>query len=76
MNKALDNRLRRLDGQLEKLHTTVTEEADCAEVIPQFLAVKGALAAAFELYVKESLAQCAESDPKKLEKLIALLVRT
>jgi len=76
MNKALDNRLRRVAGQLEKLQINITQDADCAEVIPQFLAVKGALAAAFELYVNDSIIECTNSDDQKLEKLIALLVRT
>mgnify|MGYP003690698437 CR=1 FL=1 len=76
MNTSLDNRIRRVQGQLEKLHTTILEEADCSDVIPQFLAVKGAISSALELYVKESLTACKKNDDEKLEKLIALLARS
>lgn len=71
----LQNRLKRLSGQLEKLQANIAADQDCAEVVPQFLAVKGAIAGAFEEYVKLSLESCAKSDKKKIERLIALLVR-
>jgi len=75
-HKPLQNRLNRLEGQLKKLQANIADEQDCADVIPQFLAVKGALAGAFEEYVKISLAECSKKDAKKVEKLIALLVRS
>lgn len=76
MDKKLDNRLRRLQGQLDKLHKSIAADTDCAEVIPQFLAVRGALAGAFEVYVKESMASCAKTDTAKLQTLITLLTRS
>lgn len=75
-NSQLKNRLRRLEGQLQKLQLNITEGQDCTEVIPQFLAVKGAVAGAFETYVHSSLAECSAKDAEKTQKLIALLVRS
>ncbi|MCD5381233.1 MAG: metal-sensitive transcriptional regulator [Candidatus Pacebacteria bacterium] len=74
-NKQLQNRLSRLDGQLKKLQENINNNEDCSDVIPQFLAVKGAVAGSFEEYVKLSLDSCAKSDEKKMTKLINLLVR-
>jgi DNA-binding FrmR family transcriptional regulator len=73
--KQLHNRLSRLEGQLRKLHADIEAGKDCSDVVTQFQAVKGALAGAFEEYVKSSLEQCAKKDEKKMEQLIKLLVR-
>jgi DNA-binding FrmR family transcriptional regulator len=75
MSKNITNRLKRLSGQLHKLQETIENKQDCAEVIPQFLAVKGGLAAAFETYVKEALDDCQKTDRKKLTNLIKQLTR-
>ncbi len=75
-DQELTHRLNRLQGQLQKLQEEIIAEADCARVIPQFLAVKGAIAGAFETYVKQSLHACATQDTAKIERLLALLVRS
>tara|TARA_B100001989_G_C24505243_1_gene447158 strand:+ start:929 stop:1159 length:231 start_codon:yes stop_codon:yes gene_type:complete len=75
MDKKLHNRLRRLEGQLLKLHESIEGEKDCADVIPQFLAIKGALNGAYEEYIKLSLDKCAKSDDKKIKRLISMLVK-
>ena len=75
MTRDLDNRLKRLEGQLEKLHQKIADGGDCGDIIPQFLAIKGAVGAAFELYVKESMDSCAKADTKKMSQLIKLLTR-
>jgi DNA-binding FrmR family transcriptional regulator len=74
-NKKLDNRLKRLAGQLQKIQDDIHNEKDCAEVITQFMAVKGALAGSFEEYVKHSLDACTKKDEDKIKNLIAVLVR-
>lgn len=76
LEKSLKNRLHRLKGQLDKIETDIIAGEDCAKVVPQFLAAKGALVASYEEYVKLSLDSCARSDKTKLKKLIALLVRS
>ncbi|MCA9363246.1 metal-sensitive transcriptional regulator [Candidatus Kaiserbacteria bacterium] len=75
MDQKLINRLSRLEGQLKKLHQNIEEDKDCSSVIVQFMAVKGALAGAYEEYVKLSLDSCARNDKEKMQKLISLLVR-
>lgn len=75
-NKKLDNRLKRLTGQLQKIQEDIQTEKDCSEIITQFMAVKGALAGAFEEYVRLSLDACAKHDEEKIKKLIAILVKS
>jgi len=74
-NIAIHNRLRRVSGQLETLTSAIGASATCTELIPQFLAVKGALNAAFEAYVKESLEQCTTTDTETTKQLITTLIR-
>ena len=73
--KEIENRLRRLEGQAASLRESITQDVACDEVIPQFLAVKGAFNAAFEQYVKESLAECSSKDSKKRDQLISMLIK-
>ncbi len=75
MNKKLNNRFVRLEGQLRKLHESIDEGKDCSDIIPQFLAVKGALVGAYEEYIKGSLDSCAKDDEKKIKRLISQLVK-
>ena len=75
MNIAIKNRLRRISGQLEKLEKTIDSGMACSDVIPQFLAVKGAFNAAFEAYVKESLNDCPDTDIKSRDQLISMLIK-
>lgn len=76
MSTAIKNRLRRVIGQLERLEVQVADGADCAEVIPQFLAVKGAVGSALESYVNEALSSCQAGDEDKMKQLIRMLTRS
>jgi DNA-binding FrmR family transcriptional regulator len=75
MNKKIDNRLRRLEGQVASLRESISKETACDVVVPQFLAVKGAFNAAFEEYIKVSLAECSTKDAKKRDQLISMLLK-
>lgn len=75
-DQAFEHRLNRLEGQFRRLRETIAAGEDCTEVIPQFLAVRGAFAGAFEEYVSQSLEECASSDPEKTKRLISLLARS
>lgn len=75
MSIVIKNRLRRIKGQLEKLEKTIDSNTACSDVIPQFLAVKGAFNAAFEAYVKESLNDCPDKDLKRRDQLISMLIK-
>jgi DNA-binding FrmR family transcriptional regulator len=74
-SKGIENRLKRLEGQVVSLRESITKDTSCEVVIPQFLAVKGAFNAAFEQYVKESLADCSSKDTKKRDQLISMLIK-
>jgi len=76
MDKTIHNRLARLEGQLKKVHEDISTDKDCEDVIPQFLAIKGALASVYEEYVKSSLDSCAKGNKQKMRKLIALLIKS
>lgn len=52
------NRLKRLEGQSASLREALTAGEPCEKVIPQFLAVKGALDASLQEYLRLSLAEC------------------
>lgn len=73
--KTIDNRLKRLVGQVESLRTSIANETPCDVVLPQFLAVKGAFNAAFEEYVKLSLSECDLDNQKKRDQLISMLLK-
>ncbi len=74
-SKSMENRLRRLEGQVASLRESIMKDTACDVVVPQFLAVKGAFNAAFEQYVKESLADCSAKDTKKRDQLISMLIK-
>ncbi len=68
-------RLKRLEGQLAKVREQITEEADCTQVVTQFLAVRGALNASLQLYTEEALAACAgKKSPEEQAVLIKTLI--
>lgn len=74
-NKLMENRLRRLEGQVAGLREKICADAACEVVIPQFLAVKGAFNAAFHEYVKDALADCSVKDIQKRDQLITMLIK-
>lgn len=74
-NTALRNRLRRVEGQIQKLQNQIEENAACEDVIPQFLATKGAINAALQLYVNANIQKCTTADTDKLQSLIQTLTK-
>ena len=71
----INNRLKRIKGQLDGVITMIEDDKNCDTVIPQFLAVKGALSAAFESYIHDTIATCPSSNTESLKKLITTLIR-
>ncbi len=73
----ISNRLKRLEGQLARLRVDIEADTDCAEIIPQFQAVRGALAGAFQEYVSTSLDRCVDTrDETRMKRLITQLTRS
>jgi DNA-binding FrmR family transcriptional regulator len=75
IKKGIENRLRRLEGQIASLRESIMSDTTCSAVIPQFLAVKGAFNSAFEHYVKEALAECGPKDVVERDQLITMLIK-
>lgn len=74
-NTALQNRLRRIEGQVQKLQIQIEGEESCEVVIPQFLAVRGAVNAALKSYVDSNIQACTTADTERLQTLIKTLVK-
>jgi DNA-binding FrmR family transcriptional regulator len=72
----IQQRLRRLTGQIEALEAAISTEVPCSEVIPQLLAVKGALDAVVALYLEQSLDRCVtDGDTTQLKTVIKTLIK-
>lgn len=72
--KKISNRLSRIKGQIESLEANIAAAESCEKVIPQFLAVKGGLDAAFAAYMEDAITQCSKKDKAQIEKLIKILI--
>ena len=75
---AVVNRLSRAIGHLEKVKRMVQEDVDCAEVLTQLAAVRGALNNTAKLILRDHIAHCVvdaveEGDQKTVEDLIAAI---
>jgi DNA-binding FrmR family transcriptional regulator len=73
--KPVINRMRRVRGQLERLEQAVERRESCEDIIPQFLAVKGAINAALAAYLKDSLVHCKRNDAATRDQLISALTQ-
>lgn len=73
--KPVINRMRRVRGQLEQLESAIARDESCSEIIPQFLAVRGATNAALGAYLKTALAECATRSEAERDALIDALTR-
>jgi DNA-binding FrmR family transcriptional regulator len=74
--KPIVNRLRRIEGQITSLEASLESGMVCSKVIPQFLAVKGALDAALQQYLKQSIAECKEGkSAKEIGAILDLVVK-
>lgn len=74
--KNISHRFKRLIGQLEKVEAEIANGKACKEVIPQLLAVRGALQATILVYLEESLAECAEkSSPKEMSLVLETIIK-
>ena len=72
----IHQRLRRLSGQIDALESAITNEAPCGDVIPQLLAVKGAVDAVVALYLEQSLDRCvSDGDNAQLKSVIKTLIK-
>ena len=71
------NRIHRVQGQLGALETSLERNTPCTEVVPQLLAVKGAVTALTQEYLEQALEECVEhTDIEQMKSIIKTLVRS
>lgn len=75
-SKPIVDRLRRSQGQLQKVEKQIASGATCVEVIPQLLAVKGSIDAATVAYIKQAIGECRETaTAEEMSALLEILVK-
>jgi DNA-binding FrmR family transcriptional regulator len=75
INKKIINRLKRVEGQVAALQKQIEDKVPCQKMIPQFLAVKGGLEAAFYEYLETAILDCNAKDKKQLQQLVKFLIK-
>jgi len=74
--KHIIDRIGRAEGQLSMVKHSIQEGDACEKVLPQLLAVKGAVDAVVRLYIEETLDTCAlDADTQKAKKIIKTLIK-
>ncbi len=63
-NKPIQNRLRRIEGQIRGLQKMVEEDTYCIDVITQTSAIKSALSGVEDLLLENHLDTCASDQMK------------
>ena len=75
MNK-IQNRLKRIEGQLRGLQKSVETSEDCEKTIIQFMAAKSALENCFSALLNENLNKCLKNgDSNQVEKILKLIIK-
>ena len=69
MCRELVNRLRRIEGQVRGLQRMIEERQDCASVITQLSAARGALDQVGFLMLSRYMAECLDQKPGSEESL-------
>lgn len=82
-DKQVQNRLKRIEGQLKGVLRMVEENDDCRDVVTQLSAVRSAVDRAIGVIVSENLEQCVreslekgESTDKLVKDAVSLLVKS
>jgi DNA-binding FrmR family transcriptional regulator len=74
--KDIQNRLKRIKGQIQGLHNLLEYPDDCEKIIIQFQAVQGAFDICFSKLLHDNLRKCLFSnDPAQLERILKILIK-
>ena len=74
--KNIQHRLKRIIGQLQSANEAIEQEVACTQLIPQLMAIKGAVDSAVSAYIEQSLEECADtSNPEEAKQLIKMLIK-
>lgn len=82
-DKQVQNRLKRIEGQLKGVLRMIEENEDCRDVVTQLSAVRSAVDRTIGVIVSENLEQCVreslengESTDKLVKDAVSLLVKS
>lgn len=74
--KQITDRLHRVTGQMSGVEEAIIENKDCSEIIPQLLAIKGAVNGIVQTYMEMALDGCVDmADEEKMRQLIKVLLK-
>lgn len=74
--KNIQNRLKRIEGQIRGLQKLLKEPNDCKKMITQFQAIQGAFDTCFSKLLQDNLQKCLLSkNPEQLETILKTLVK-
>lgn len=74
--KKIQNRLKRLEGQIRGLQNLLEKTDDCEKIVVQFSAAKSALDNCYSLLLTENLAKCFKNKEEKyLDKILKLIIK-
>ncbi len=74
--KNIQNRLKRIEGQIRGLQNLLEGADDCEQIIVQFSAVKSALNNCYSKLLAHNLAKCFKNkNENDLEKLLQLVIK-
>ena len=74
--KNIQNRLKRIEGQIRGLQKLLETTDDCEKIVIQFSAAKSALDNCYSLLLTENLVKCFKNkDKKDLDKILKLIIK-
>ncbi len=74
--KDIQNRLKRIEGQVRGLQTLLENPEDCEKIVTQFQAVQGAFDTCFSKLLHDNLQMCLLSkSTEQLQRLLNILVK-
>lgn len=74
--KKIQNRLKRLEGQIRGLQKLLETTDDCEKIVVQFSAAKSALDNCYSLLLTENLSKCFKNkEEKDLDKILKLIIK-
>lgn len=74
--KDIQNRLKRLEGQIRGLQKLLETSQDCEKIITQFQAAQGAFDTCFAIMLHKNLKTCLRTkESEKLEKILKVLAK-
>jgi DNA-binding FrmR family transcriptional regulator len=76
MDKDINNRLNRIEGQIGGILEMIEKERPCKDILIQLLAVRSALEGVISLFLRDYLERCKEtSSSKDIDDVLDILLK-